>query len=138
MLIDGRIPGIERTCITGKMGIRGSETAVIHFNEAFVPQDHLVGPRGGGMEVCLAGLNSGRIGIAAQATGIAEACLDEMVSYARQREQFGRPIGSFQAVADMVAQSAVELEAAKVLVWRAASVNRQALTADRVRRKSST
>ena len=121
MLIDGRLPGIERTRITGKMGIRGSETAVIHFNEAFVPQDHLVGPRGGGMEVCLAGLNSGRIGIAAQATGIAEACLDEMVSYARQREQFGRPIGSFQAVADMIAQSAVELEAAKVLVWRAAS-----------------
>jgi alkylation response protein AidB-like acyl-CoA dehydrogenase len=70
--------------------------------------------------VFLSSLSRGRIGIAAQATGIAEACLTEMVSYARQREQFGKPIGQFAAVGDMIANSAMELEAAKLLTWRAA------------------
>lgn len=120
LLIDGNSAGITRDKIHGKMGIRGSETAVVHFNDVFVPDNHLVGQRGQGLAACLKSLGRGRVGIAAQATGIAEACLQEMTSYARQREQFGRPIGSFQAVADMLAQSAVELEAARALVWRAA------------------
>lgn len=122
LLIDGREAGVERSAIRGKMGIRGSETAVISFSDTFVPRAHLLGERGGGLAVFLAALNSGRIGIAAQGTGIAEACLNEMVSYARQREQFGRPIGRFQAVAEMIADSKVELEAAKALIWRAASL----------------
>jgi len=122
VVIDGNEPGIERTEIHGKMGIRGSETAVMSLSDVFVPADHLIGERGKGLQVCLSTLNEGRIGIAAQATGIAEACLNEMVSYARQREQFGRPIGKFQAVANMIADSAVELEAAKALTWRAASM----------------
>lgn len=120
LLVDGNSPGISRDKIHGKMGIRGSETAVVHFNDVFVPDSHLVGQRGQGLAACLQSLGRGRVGIAAQATGIAEACLAEMTSYARQREQFGRPIGSFQAVADMVAQSAVELDAARALVWKAA------------------
>jgi alkylation response protein AidB-like acyl-CoA dehydrogenase len=70
--------------------------------------------------VFLSSLNAGRVGIAAQATGMAEACLSEMTSYARQREQFGRPIGRFQAIETMIADSVTELEAAKALVWRAA------------------
>ncbi len=119
-LIDGNEEGIGRTKIHGKMGIRGSETAVISLDNVFVPENHLVGEVGQGLQVFLASLNEGRIGIAAQATGIAEACLAESISYARQREQFGRPIGKFQAVADMIAQSAAELEAAKLLTWRAA------------------
>jgi len=120
LLVDARSPGVERTKIHGKMGIRGSETAVVHFGDVFVPADHLIGEPGRGLEVFLSSLNEGRVGIAAQSTGIGEACLTEMVAYARQREQFGRPIGMFQGVADMVASSAVELEAAKGLVWRAA------------------
>ncbi|MEK7757487.1 MAG: acyl-CoA dehydrogenase family protein [Planctomycetota bacterium] len=120
LMIDARLPGITRTKIHGKMGIRGSETAVVHFSDVFVPVDHLVGERGNGLETCLASLNQGRIGIAAQATGIGEACLTEMVAYARQREQFGQPIGSFQGIGEQIADSAVELEAAKALVWRAA------------------
>lgn len=118
-MLDGRVDGVERTTIKGKMGIRGSETAVIGLHGALVPREHLLGEIGQGWDVCLSGLIGGRIGIAAQATGIAEACVQEMVSYARQREQFGQPIGKFQAVADMIATSDVELEAAKVLVWRA-------------------
>ena len=120
-LIDGESNDIERTKIKGKMGIRGSDTAIINFDKTFVPQRNRLGKQGSGLEVFLAGLNGGRIGIAAQATGIAEACLCEMVSYARQREQFGQPIGKFPAVADMIADSHVDLEAARALVWRAAS-----------------
>jgi acyl-CoA dehydrogenase len=120
LLVEGGTAGVERTAIHGKMGIRGSETAVLSFTDAFVPDEQIVGRPGQGLEVFLSALNYGRVGIAAQGTGIAEACLHEMVSYARQREQFGRPIGSFQAVANMVADSAVELEAAKALTWRAA------------------
>ena len=120
LLVDGNEAGIERTEIHGKMGIRASETAVINYTNVFVPDDHLIGEPGRGLEVFLSGLDRGRLGIAAQATGIAEACLSEMVSYARQREQFGKPIGSFQAVGNMIADSAVELEAAKSLIWRGA------------------
>jgi len=121
MLVDGNEPGLERTKIHGKMGIRGSDLAVINYADVFVPDRFLIGAPGDGLEVFLSSLNLGRIGIAVQATGIAEACLDEMVGYARQREQFGRPIGKFQAVGDMIAESAVELEASKVLIWQAAS-----------------
>ncbi len=119
-LVDGRDNGLERTAIHGKMGIRGSETAVVHFTDSFVPDKFQLDVPGRGLHVFLSGLNRGRVGIASQATGIAEACLSEMVSYARQREQFGRPIGTFAAVGDMIAKSAVELEAAKALTWRAA------------------
>lgn len=119
-LVDGRESGIERTPIHGKMGIRGSETAVVHFDETFVPSAHLIGDRGDGLAVCLSALNEGRIGIAAQASGIGKACLDEMVRYAGQRYQFGRPIGKLQAVANMIADSATELEASKLLIRRAA------------------
>lgn len=119
LLIDSHEKGIERSDIKGKMGIRGSETAVIHFDQVFVPQENLIGKVGDGLAICLSCLNSGRLGIAAQATGIAEACLDESIRYARTREQFNRPIGKFQAVANMISDSAVELEAAKALLWRA-------------------
>ncbi|MBI1826393.1 MAG: acyl-CoA dehydrogenase family protein [Planctomycetes bacterium] len=121
LLIDARSPGITRQKIRGKMGIRGSETAVISLSDVSVPAEQIIGRRGDGLGVCLKSLGRGRVGIAAQATGIAEACLTEMIAYARQREQFGRPIGKFQAIGDMIAQSAVELEAAKTLVWRAAA-----------------
>ncbi len=120
-LVDGNHAGVERTEIQGKMGIRGSETAVISYHDVFVPTDHLVGECGKGLDVFLSCLNQGRVGIASQATGIAEACVGEMIRYANQREQFGRPIGRFQAVAGMIADSATELEASKALVWRAAS-----------------
>lgn len=133
LLVDGNDSGIERAEIHGKMGIRGSETAVINLTNVLVPDDHLVGRQGAGLEVFLSCLDGGRVGIASQATGMAEACLSEMVSYARQREQFGRPIGSFQGVAGAVADSAMELEAAKLLVWRAA----QAIDQGKVDRTAS-
>jgi hypothetical protein len=122
VVVDGREPGVERTAIKGKMGIRGSETIVLHLSDVFVQQSYQIGAMGEGLKVCLSTLNEGRIGIAAQATGIAEACLDAMIAYARQRTQFGRPIAEFQAIQNMVADSAVELAAARELTRRAAAL----------------
>jgi len=121
LLVDGESDGLSRTPIHGKMGIRGSETAAIGYSDVRVPVENLLGEPGDGLQVSFSALNGGRIGIGAQATGIAEACLDEMVAYAREREQFDRPIGYFQAIQNMVADSAVELAAARALIERAAS-----------------
>ncbi|MCP4250924.1 MAG: acyl-CoA dehydrogenase [bacterium] len=122
LLVDGNESGFGRDEIHGKTGIRGSETAVIHYDDVFVPDAHLVGAEGAGLKVCLSALDCGRIGIASQATGISEACLDEMVSYAKQREQFNHPIAAFQAIQTMLADSAVELAAARALVHHAADL----------------
>jgi len=122
LLVDGNEEGLGRDKIRGKMGIRGSETAVVHYDNVFVPQSHLLGAEGDGLKVCLSALDGGRIGIGSQATGIAQACLDEMVCYARQREQFGQPIANFQAIQTMIADSAVELSASRVLIHHAADL----------------
>ncbi len=122
LLLDANQAGVERRPIHGKMGIRASETAEMVLDGAFVPDEYLLGDPGDGMKVALSALDGGRIGIAAQASGIAEACLDLMVEYARQREQFGKPIADFQAVQWMIADSRTEVEAAKLLIDRAAAL----------------
>lgn len=116
LMVDGNSKGIDRTPIHGKMGIRGSETAVIAFDDVIVPCDHLLGEDGAGLSASLAALDGGRIGIAAQAAGIAQACLDEMISYAHEREQFGTQIAGFPAIQEMIADSHVELAAVKELI----------------------
>ena len=120
IVVDGNADGLGRSKIEGKMGIRGSETAVISYDNVFAPDDYVLGEPGTGLRVFLATLNEGRIGIGCQASGIAEACLDEMTSYASQRFQFNQPIGKFQAVSNMIADSAMELEASRALIARAA------------------
>ncbi len=120
LIVDGNESGVERDRIHGKMGIRGSDTVVLHLNDVFVPDDQLMGVEGQGLRVFLGALDEGRIGIAAQSLGIAQACVDEMVSYAAERVQFGKPIGRFQAIQNMIADSAVELEASRLLIDRAA------------------
>jgi alkylation response protein AidB-like acyl-CoA dehydrogenase len=119
ILVDGRQEGFERIHIRGKMGIRPSETFSLHLHQVRAPLDHLLGQEGAGLKLALTALDGGRIGVAAQSTGMAQACLDEMVSYARQRVQFGVPIARFQAVQNMIADSQVEIEAAKLLIARA-------------------
>ena len=120
LLLDTDGPGVSRSPIHGKMGIRASETAELSFDGAFVPSEHLLGQLGEGMRVALASLDGGRIGIASQAAGIGQACLDLMVSYSKQREQFNVPIANFQAVQWMIADSRTELSAAILLIDRAA------------------
>jgi alkylation response protein AidB-like acyl-CoA dehydrogenase len=121
ILVDGHQDGFERIKIQGKMGLRGSETVSLHLTDVMAPRDHVLGGPDGGLRQALTALNGGRIGIAAQSTGIAEACLDEMVAYARQRVQFRQPIARFQAIQSMISDSAVELAAAKLLIANACS-----------------
>jgi hypothetical protein len=119
-LLDARQDAIERRSIHGKMGIRGSETAEMRLDGAFVPADHLLGHPGDGLKIALSALDGGRIGIASQAIGIAQACVDLMVSYAKERRQFNRPIADFQAIQWMIADSQTELDASQLLIDRAA------------------
>ncbi len=121
-LLDARQDAVHREAIKGKMGIRGSETAEMRLEGAFVPEGHLLGQIGEGLKIALSALDGGRIGIASQAIGISAACLDEMIAYAQTRRQFNRPIADFQAIQWMVADSKTELDASQLLVDRAAEL----------------
>ena len=103
-----------------KLGIKCSSTAEFVFEDCLIPKENLLGERGRGLHVALATLDGGRIGIAAQALGIAEACLQAASDYAMTREQFGRPIGKFQAIQNKIADMAVGVELARHLTYRAA------------------
>ncbi|MGE0481015.1 MAG: acyl-CoA dehydrogenase family protein [Phycisphaerae bacterium] len=122
LLLDATVAGVERQPIHGKMGIRGSETAVMALDGAFVPERHLLSQPGDGLKIALSALDGGRIGIASQAIGIGRAALDLMAAYSLQREQFGRPIADFQALQWSLADSAAELAASQALVDRAAEL----------------
>ena len=103
-----------------KMGIRGSATASLVFEDCIVPAENLLGEEGQGFKIAMHTLDGGRIGIAAQALGIAEGAFNEAVKYVKQREQFGRTISSFQNTQFVLADLANRIEAAKLLVYRAA------------------
>jgi alkylation response protein AidB-like acyl-CoA dehydrogenase len=120
ILVDAQQPGVERRPIHGKMGIRGSETAEMTFDGAFVPEANLLGKLGDGLKIALSALDGGRIGIASQAIGISQACLDHMVSYSKERKQFNRLIADFQAIQWMIADTQTELAAAQLLTDQAA------------------
>lgn len=127
-LMDAEQAEVRRSAIHGKMGIRGSETAEMSLEGAFVPEQNLLGEPGWGMRIALTALDGGRIGIASQAVGIASAALDLMTGYARQREQFGRRIADFQAIQWMLADSQTEIMAAQQLIDRAAWLKDQGRT----------
>jgi alkylation response protein AidB-like acyl-CoA dehydrogenase len=110
-------PGFAVTREEEKLGLNSSSTADLSFEAT--PAERL-GERGAGMRIALATLDGGRIGIAAQAVGIAQAALDVATAYARERHAFGRPIGGFQAIQHKLAEMQTEVEAARALVWRAA------------------
>ena len=108
-----------------KMGMRGSVTAQMIFDGARLPADHLVGGEGGGFAIALAALDAGRLGIAACATGLAQAALDTAVGYARERSQFGRPIIDFEGLSFLLADMATGVEASRAL-YRAAARRKDA------------
>jgi butyryl-CoA dehydrogenase len=113
-------PGFEVGRLAEKVGLHASATGELRFDGVRVPASNLLGEEGAGFRSFLEGLDGGRISIAALALGLAQAALDAAVPYAQTREQFGRPIGSFQGVAFMIADMATEVEAARALVHRAA------------------
>ena len=121
-IIENATPGIVVEKITHKLGIHTSNTCDLAFDDVRVPASALLGAEGTGFSMAMSALTAGRIGIAAQATGILGACLDASVAYAKEREQFGKPIGSFEGISFKIAQMATNLEAARLLVYRAAAL----------------
>ena len=118
-------PGFEARPIKGKLGLRAQDTAELFLDGVRVPDENIIGELGGGFKVAMSALDHGRISLGAGCVGIAQGCLDASVSYTKERKQFGRPVASFQLVQELLADIAVETEAARLLVWRAAA------TADR-------
>lgn len=121
-IVENTMKGYKVGSIFEKLGINASQTSELIFENMEVPKENLLGKEGEGFKIALATLDGGRIGIAAQAVGIAQAALDESIEYSKQREQFGRPIAKFQAIQWMIADMATRIEAARYLVYNAAYV----------------
>ncbi|MEU2064691.1 acyl-CoA dehydrogenase family protein [Streptomyces sp. NPDC013455] len=119
-LVPGDAPGLSGAAPEKKMGMKGSPTAQVHFDGVSVGDDRRIGEEGQGFAIALAALDSGRLGIAACAVGLAQAALDEAVRYATQRRQFGRPIADFQGLRFMLADMATQIEAGRALYLAAA------------------
>jgi len=109
------------------MGLHGSSTCELIFDNAEVPAENLLGEEGIGFTIAMANLDVGRIGIAAQGLGIAEGALEHAIAYAKERHQFGKPIASQQAIAFKLADMATQTEAARMLVYRAAALRNQGI-----------
>ena len=120
-----------------KLGIRASSTTELIFENCIVPKENLIGKEGKGFGIAMKTLDGGRIGIAAQALGIAEGALDEAIKYMKERKQFGRPIAAFQGLQWMVAEMSTKIEAARFLVYKAAWLkeNKQPYSIDAARAK---
>ncbi len=121
-VVEKGTPGFSVGKVEDKMGIRGSSTVELVFDNCRIPADHLLGNLGEGFKMALHTLDGGRIGIAAQAVGIAQGALDASIPYAEQRVQFGQPIAHFQAIQWMIADMATAIDAARLLTYRAAYV----------------
>ncbi len=120
-LVDMATPGITVEKTTEKLGIHTSNTVDLAFDDVRVPASAMLGDEGGGLSSALTTLTSGRIGIAAQAVGILAACVDASVTFAKDRLAFGKPIGAFEGVSFKIARMATDLDAARLLVYRAAA-----------------
>ena len=121
-IIDKGTPGMKVGEPEDKMGLRASDTTDVIFENCRVPEENMLGSEGEGFMIAMAGLDCGRIGIAAQSVGVAEAAFDAAVDYAKKREQFGQKISKFQGLRFIIADMATEIEAAKQLMYAAAAM----------------
>ncbi|MEU6379737.1 acyl-CoA dehydrogenase [Streptomyces sp. NPDC046909] len=119
-LVPGDAPGLSGAVPEKKMGMKGSPTAQVHLDGVRVPDDRRIGEEGQGFAIALSALDSGRLGIAACAIGVAQAALDDAVAYATERRQFGKPIADFQGLRFMLADMATQIEAGRALYLSAA------------------
>ncbi|PUU87500.1 acyl-CoA dehydrogenase [Halanaerobium sp.] len=119
-IVEKDTPGFTVGKKEDKMGINASDTRELIFQNCRIPKENLLGKEGMGFKIAMATLDGGRIGIAAQALGIAQRALDETVKYVKEREQFGRPIGKFQGLQWYIAEMATKVESARNLVYKAA------------------
>ncbi len=118
-IVDTDQPGFKAQTIEHKMGLHASDTGSIALEDVEVSDEDVLGEVGQGFKVAMSNLDSGRYSVAAGCVGICQGCVDESVSYAKEREQFGKPIASFQLVQAMIADMTVKTEASRMLVWRA-------------------
>lgn len=121
-IVEKNTPGLIIGKDENKMGLHGSRTVQLTFDDMIVPTENLLGKEGDGIKIALANLDIGRIGIAAQSLGIAEAALEKSIEYAKERVQFGKPIAAQQGVGFKLADMATNVEAAKLLVYRSANL----------------
>ena len=121
-IVDKDFPGFSVGRVEEKMGIKGSQTAELIFTDCEVPAENLLGREGDGFKIVMMTLDRTRIGIAAQAVGIAQGALDLAIAYAKQRVQFNRPIAEFQGIQFMLADMATQVEAARLLVYNVAEM----------------
>ncbi|MCG2754931.1 MAG: acyl-CoA dehydrogenase, partial [Desulfobacteraceae bacterium] len=121
-LVKKETPGFIVGNMENKMGLRASDTTDLIFKDCRVPAKDMLGKEGEGFMITMTGLDGGRIGIAAQSVGVAQAALDAAVQYSKEREQFGQPISKFQGLRWMIADMATEIEAARQLMFSAAAM----------------
>ncbi|MCM3239847.1 acyl-CoA dehydrogenase [Heyndrickxia oleronia] len=126
-IVEKDTPGLIIGRDEHKMGLRGSRTVQLTFEDMKVPAENLLGNEGQGFKIAMANLDVGRIGIAAQSLGVAEAALEKSVEYSKQRVQFGKPIAAQQGVGFKLADMATQVEAAKLLVYRSANLQTEGL-----------
>ncbi|WP_017413407.1 acyl-CoA dehydrogenase [Clostridium tunisiense] len=120
-IVEKSFPGFSIGKVEEKLGIRASSTTELVFENCIVPKENLLGKEGQGFRVAMNTLDGGRIGIAAQALGIAQGALDEAVAYMKERKQFGKPLAAFQGLQWMIADMDVKVQAARLLVYKAAN-----------------
>ena len=121
-LVPTDAPGFTATEIKGKLGLRGQATAELSFDKVRVPASAMVGQEGEGFKFAMKSLDKGRVSVGAGCTGIIQGCLEAVISYSKERTQFGRPLASFQMIQDMIAEISVDADAARLLTWRAADL----------------
>ena len=119
-IVEKELEGFEVGKPENKLGIRSSDTCELYFDNVKISKNNLIGNEGDGFKIALQTLDGGRIGIAAQALGIAQASLDASILYSKQRIQFGKPLAKNQAIQFKIADMAMEIEAARLLIWKAA------------------
>jgi butyryl-CoA dehydrogenase len=121
-LVERGTPGFTQNALDHKLGIHAAQSCTVFFENCKVPDDNLLGQVGDGFKVAMSALDGGRIGIACQAIGIARAAFEKSVAYAKERQSFGVPIAQHQAIQFMLADMATQIDAARLLAWRAAKM----------------
>ncbi|MBI3584633.1 MAG: acyl-CoA dehydrogenase family protein [Nitrospinae bacterium] len=126
-IIEKGMHGFSTKEIKGKLGLRASNTAELIFEDCMIPKDALLGKIGDGFEVAMSALDNGRYGVASGCVGIIQGCINVCVKYAKERHQFGKPIGSFQLIQEKIARMVVDCNASRLLVYRAGDLKNKGI-----------
>jgi len=118
-VVEKETPGFSVGKLEHKLGVRGSSTAELLFEDCFVPEENRLGNEGDGFKIALSAIDASRVTVAAQAVGIAQGAFEKALTYAKERQQFGQPIANFQAIQWMLADMATQIDAARLLTYRA-------------------